>query len=283
MSKEDKRAIVAYYTETGLDYRVLLRHRLGNWAKHFGYTDKEHQTIPETLSNVNEQIAKVAHIKNGDRVLDVGCGIGGTSIWLAKDKGAVVTGISIVPVEINKARRLAVVEEISDMVDFLICDMRQTKFKNKTFDAVIGIESVCHLENKDDLVREAYRLLKPGGRLVISDGYVQKIDMSVKEKRQMRKWLDGWAVPNLASIEDMCLHLGRAGFKRITVEDRTKSIMPFSRFLYKWGLVGYPLAKILEFLKIRTPRGTGNVIAAIWQYKTLKKDLWRHQIVSAEK
>ncbi|HZP55188.1 MAG TPA: methyltransferase domain-containing protein [Candidatus Saccharimonadales bacterium] len=283
MLKEDKQAIVNYYTDTGLDYRVMLKHGPGNWAKHYGHTDAKHKTIPETLTNINERVAQEGSIKKGIKVLDAGCGIGGTSTWLAKNKAAHVVGVSIVPVEIKKAKILARIENVQNMTEFYVKDMRNTGFPAGSFDVVFAIESACHLEDKADFIKEAYRLLKPGGKCIVGDGFLKKTDLAPKEEKKMEMWLRGWAVPNLANINKFKSELERVGFKSISIKDSKKNVLPFSKYLYKWSIIGFPISKFLQLVKLRTKYGTDNVIAAFWQYRTIRKNLWSWYFVTAQK
>ena len=275
--------VIQYYKDTARDYRILLRHRVGQRGMHYGYTDKNHSTLAETILNLNEQLAKQAGVRPQMKVLDVGCGVGGTVIWLAKNKGVEATGITIIPDQVKAAEFFAQQEGVQEKAKFFLRDMRNTKFPNDSFDVITGVESVCYMKDKKDFIKEAYRLLKPGGVLVMSDGFQRHGEFNSRQEKRMKRWLKGWAVPNLATIEEFTKDLKEVGFKNIHKRKTTSNILPFSRFLYKWGIVGYPLSKLLEVLRLRTARGTGNIIAAIWQYRTIKNGLWNMYIVSAQK
>lgn len=282
MSRENIQAIAEYYDRSYRDYRILLR-ITKHWGMHFAYYDASHRRMDEAILNTNRILAEFADIKPGERVLDVGCGVGGSAVWLAKNRNAEVTGITIVESQCQKAREVARKKGVSDKTVFYVRDMRDTGFPSNSFDVVWAIESVCHAEVKADFLKEAYRVLRPGGRFVMADGFQREAPLTGNEKKMMEKWFDGWAVPNLATIRGFVWDMERLGFRRIQHKNATENVMPFSRFLYRWGLVGYPVSKFLEMLRLRTKIETGNVIAAIWQYRTLRRGFWTYQLIYAEK
>jgi tocopherol O-methyltransferase len=99
-------SIVAYYDETWLDYRLLwLNGR--NLSVHFGYADATTRGHADALLNMNRILADRAAIRPGERVLDAGCGVGGSSLWLARERGAEVVGITPVASQVTRARRFA--------------------------------------------------------------------------------------------------------------------------------------------------------------------------------
>jgi len=73
------------------------------------------------------------------------------------------------------------------------------------------------------------------------------------------------------------------GFRTISFTDVSKDVMPSSRRMYLAGLLVYPVSKLLEWVKVRTKLQTGNIVAAIFQHKTLKQGLWKYGIFVARK
>ncbi len=275
--------ISQYYTETRRDYYYLLR-QSRHWGMHFGYYITGKEKIHEASLNLNKVLAKKAKIKRNDRVFDAGCGVGGSLIWLVKNRGVTGVGISITPVDISRAKQIAEKENISDRAVFAVGDYRETQLPSNSFDVVWAIESVCHAEDKGDFIKEAYRLLKSGGRLAVADGFLSSDELSQTQKDEVQKWISGWAVPNLASMGSFEEDLRKAGFKSIRLEDKTKNVMKFSRFLYLAGkTIAPPISRLLVAFGKRTKVGAGNVSAAVGQYKTLKKGYWKYCMVTAEK
>src|SRR5262245_39591299 len=90
---EQLSSVVRYYDGTWFDYRWLWLNSENN-AIHFGYHDGRRRSHADSLLNTNRVLADIAPVGPGDRVLDAGCGIGGSSMWLAQQRGATVVGIT---------------------------------------------------------------------------------------------------------------------------------------------------------------------------------------------
>ena len=95
--------VVNYYDKTLTEYRLVLEldKHIGI---HYGYYDSEHRTYPQASQNMNRVLAEKVGMRAGARVLDAGCGIGGSSIWLARNCGAQPTGITITASQCERAR-----------------------------------------------------------------------------------------------------------------------------------------------------------------------------------
>lgn len=151
-------AIVGYYDETWLDYRILWLNP-DNLAVHFGYTDQSTRSHTDALKNMNRVLADRVQIQSGERVLDAGCGVGGSSFWLAKERGAEVVGITLAPGQVGKARSYAARRRLADRVHFEVADFTATPFPDASFDVVWAVESLCHAPDKAAFYQEAARLL----------------------------------------------------------------------------------------------------------------------------
>ena len=145
----------------------------------------------------------------GARVLDVGCGIGGSSRILARSYGFEVLGISISPAQIARAQTLTPAP-LNQHCRFAVMDALQLELDNHDFDAVWSVEACPHMADKQRYADELLRVLKPGGRLAVADWNRRdpsQGDLSVVERWVMRQLLDNWAHPEFASIESLQAHL----------------------------------------------------------------------------
>jgi cyclopropane fatty-acyl-phospholipid synthase-like methyltransferase len=274
--------ITAYYDQTELDYALVLG--LGrNLALHFGYWDDTTRSLAQALARENEILARLARPDSGSLVLDAGCGVGGSAIYLARHFGCRVIGISLSGRQIARARANAARRGVAGLTEFLVRDFSRSDLAERSFDLVWAIESVCHADDKSAFVREAYRLLKPGGRLVVADGFAAKNDFVNEESRVMRSWLHNWGVGALATADEFAGYLHANGFGAIAHTDVSANVMPTSRRLYRWSFPALFVGKILQWLGLRNAIQTGNIVAARYQHLALRAGLWRYGIFYAEK
>jgi len=274
--------IARYYDVSESQYRFFWNLDKSR-SLHYGYWDKSTKTFHEALLNINKVLSDKVRITQEHKVLDAGCGIGGSSIWLAKNIGCNVTGISLSQKQVNKAKALAQTESVDHLAKFENKDFTNTGYANETFDVIWAIESVCHASDKFLFLKEANRILKKGGRLIMAD-FFKKENLTGKDAHQIQQWAHGWAVPDFSTKENFMSQLKQSEFSEIKIEDATSAIMPSATKLYH----SYYLGSVLGFLyRITHPQHTSvgkkNIDTAYLQYKTLKRLLWRYLIFSAEK
>ena len=136
----------------------------------------------------------------GSRVLDVGCGIGGSARILARDYGLDVLGISISPGQIRRAQELT---PAGLSCRFAVMDALDLELPDAGFDAVWSVEAGPHMPDKQRYADELLRVLKPGGRLAVADW--NRRDPGVRPLNGLERWvmhqlLVQWAHPEFASI-----------------------------------------------------------------------------------
>ncbi len=269
-----------YYNSTATDYRFVWSGK--DMPLHFGYYDESVANHRESLSKMNEVVAKQAGIKKSDRVLDAGCGYGASCRWLAREFGCRVVGLTIVPRQIKKAQELTKEAGLSSKVTFRLEDYTKTSFADKSFDVVWGLESILHAENKYKFIKEAFRLLKRKGRIVIAE-YILQENLGKEDKKLIDKWMSGWAMPGVLTVNENQKLLIKAGFKNIIFHDISDNVARSIRRLGKMSKISLPIAKIFYKLKIFNRERYRNLEVSLLHYKIFGKGLWKYMVVTAEK
>lgn len=277
-----KKDIARYYDLSEVHYRLFWNLDKSK-SLHYGYWDSSTKTFDDALLNINKVLAGYANISKNDSVLDAGCGIGGSAVWLAKNIGCRVTGISLNEKQVNNAREFSTKEKVDHLVAFEQNDYTSTGFADNSFDVVWAIESVCYLPDKSEFIREAFRILKPGGRLILAD-FFKSDNLNESEEKRIRKWANGWAIEDYATRENFEQQLSEAGFSKINFENANQAIWPSAKRLYRAYFLGIIPAFLYRIFNRKTTElGKNNVNTAYLQYKTLKKNLWTYGIFWAEK
>lgn len=277
-----KTDIERYYDLSESQYRVFWNLDKSR-SLHYGYWDASTKNFHQALLNINNILCQKACVTKDDLVLDAGCGIGGSSIWLAKNIGCKVTGISLSQKQVNTANAFAAKEEVDHLAKFYVKDFTDTGFTDESFTVIWAIESVCHAADKSAFLKEAYRLINKKGRLILAD-FFKKEDLEGKDADQIQQWAHGWAVQDFATQHQFEKQIQQSGFDQIITQDASVAIMRSAKRLYRSYFIGSILGYFYRLVnRNSTSLGKKNIDTAYLQYKTLKKKLWKYLIFSAVK
>ena len=153
--------------------------------KHIDFREAKVQFVHELVS-----WSGLDKLPRGSRVLDVGCGIGGSSRILANYYGFNVTGITISPAQVKRAKELTPYE---CKCNFKVMDALDLKFEEGIFDGVWSVEAGAHMNNKTKFADQMLRTLRPGGYLALADWNsrdLQKQPPSMLEKIILKQLLE---------------------------------------------------------------------------------------------
>ncbi|ETP40953.1 hypothetical protein F442_11791, partial [Phytophthora nicotianae P10297] len=159
------------------------------------------------------------NLKPGERVLDVGCGIGGGDFYMARQFGVSVVGIDLSTNMVHRALETSMKDPSVD-VEFEICDATKKEFPDASFDVVYSRDTILHIEDKQALFAKFFRWLKPGGRVLISDycrGEQEPTD-------RFKAYVAGRGY-HLLSPSQYGKVLESVGFTSVLAEDRTEQFV----------------------------------------------------------
>ena len=208
----DKDKIIEHYDFASPYYQSL-------WGEHIhhGYWIRGDESKETAQIQMIEHLAQLANMKSGLRVLDIGCGFGGTSVYLAKTYGAKATGITISPVQVQMAKDAAAKAKVD--ASFLLMDAEEMKFA-EPFDLLWSVESISHYHDPRKFFASAARLLKPGGCFALTDWF-QKENLSAAEKKKFIEPIEKGMMVELRGMNEYSEFLTASGLEVAHREDMT--------------------------------------------------------------
>lgn len=269
-----------YYDATRSHYSYFWRLN-EHHSLHYGYWDESTKNFTEALIRINEVMAEHAGVGNGMRILDSGCGEGGSVAWLATHFDVDAVGITLSKKQMLEGNDFLKRKSLNGKIE--VQNFIRTNFPDNHFDIVWAIESVCHAESKREYLTEMFRILKPGGKIILADFFVVN-QLSLSDQKCMDNWAHAWAVPAFESVERFSAYAFDVGFSGVKAQNITSHIEKSVTRLYRLFYLGLPGSLLYNSLFPKTnAAGKRNVYSAYWQYKTFRKRLWTYQLVCMQK
>lgn len=286
-------------TKKVVDYFLTLESKLGydfilGGIKHFGYYPSEKMDISEKKAQelMQDLIAKKLELRRKDFVLDAGCGQGYVACYLAIKYGCSITGITITPFEVLKAKKLAQKLKIFNKVKFLKTDYTKMNFPDNYFDAIYTMESFVHAYDVKKSLKEFKRVLKPAGKIVFfeysmaGDKKLSEFDKKSNLKfTKLYDWvIDKGAMPGLKKLRygSLPIILKELGFINIIEENIFNHIKPSLLRLYNLAWIPYQFVKLFHIREVFF-----NTTVAAEFFSVLlthsEQDLFRYNITVARK
>jgi ubiquinone/menaquinone biosynthesis C-methylase UbiE len=254
-----------YYEEAGPDYAAWSPH----FNMHFGFFRWGMNPFRREpmLEQMNHEIQHRLHLDNDRpaRVLDMGCGLGATLRSFARRlPKSDLNGITLVPWQLEQGRQLNQSCSQSQGITLKLGDYEHTSEPSQSFDAAYAIESSCyaHGANKSAFLQEAHRLLRPGGRIVVADGFLGPGKLRGPQKSLYRKLCECWVIDTFGEIDKFASELQCLGFSEIIVENVQSRVAP-SVLHVPWVTLKFLLKDVLFGNRKMTRARWNNILAPI--------------------
>lgn len=226
------------------------------WGEHVhhGLWESGGESPSEAALALARRVADTAHVKEGDAIVDVGCGYGATARLLAGERGAEVTGLTLSAAQ-------AAAGPAADGVTLLVRDWLDNGLGDASFDAAIAIESLSHMPDKPRVFGELARVVKPGGRVVIVDWLARERPGVIERRLLLDPICREGRLPQLHAASEYVGLLRGAGLAVTAFDDLTR------RAVRTWSVV----ARRLPLVLARDPR----LVARAWPERAFLPSLAR--------
>lgn len=256
-------------------YDVVTRFYEYGWGQSFHFSPRRSgESLRDAVRRHEIGIGELLDLEPGVKVADLGCGVGGPMITIAKTTGASITGINFNAYQIARGQRGVRRAGLDATCDFLLASFMDVPLEDGCFDAAYAFESTCHAPDKALCFQEIHRLLRPGGELALIDWCLTgSFDGSNPVHRRIRDRLEvSNATPNLLTTSQQLEAARAAGFEIQSTKDyslecdpdtpwyrslqgRDLSLASFGRIpAGRWFTAR--ATRLLELLRI-APAGTG--------------------------
>lgn len=209
------------------------------WGEHmhhgyYGVDGKQTKDRRQAQIDLIEELLQWANVQQAQQILDVGCGIGGSTLYLAdKFHAESAIGITLSPVQAKRAEQRA--QELGILTaQFQVADALNMPFADNSFDLVWSLESGEHMPDKVKFLQECYRVLKPGGTFLFVTwchrSTVQQ-PLTPDEQQHLESIYRVYCLPYVISLPEYAAIAEQTGFQSIQTDDWSTAVAPF------WDLV----------------------------------------------
>jgi cyclopropane fatty-acyl-phospholipid synthase-like methyltransferase len=228
MKIEKKSSSVALYFEKKWDIFKKWCNADETLGIHYGYYDKYVKNYKKAVLNMNDLIGDLLNldIYKTERILDAGCGVGGTSIYLGKKYSNIhFTGITNSKKQVEMGKEFIKQQKVNNFKIFY-GDFTNTDFPDDYFDSVFAIESVGYSLDVKDFIIEMKRILKPNGNLIVLDGFRTKEKLNPFEEKIYKIFLfgRGYKKLDLPHLQRYLTLLNNHRFNEVKYNDISKNV-----------------------------------------------------------
>lgn len=195
------------------------------WGPHIHHGLWEANETPDQAQlQLTQRLIELAKIQPGSHIADIGCGMGGSSIYLAQALACHVVGVTLSPFQRRWASISASMKRVNPRPEFRCLDAEEAKFETESLDVVWSIECTEHLFDKPAFFKRCASWLKPGGRLALCAWLAGNDENSADTQRQVIEVCEGMLCPSLGTTADHVQWFTEAGLKQIEVQIWTDKV-----------------------------------------------------------
>jgi tocopherol O-methyltransferase len=179
-----------------------------------------------------EELLTWGDVTGANQILDVGCGIGGSSLYLAEKFHSQGVGITLSPVQAARASQRAQEFNLKEQVSFCVADALKTPFPENNFDLVWSLESGEHMPDKRQFLRECYRVLQPGGTFLMATWCHRPTtslagNLTAGEIKLLNEIYQVYCLPYVISLPEYADIARDIGFQDLKTDDWSLSVAAF--------------------------------------------------------
>lgn len=206
--------VADHYNDLDEYYRAL-------WGEHLhhGYWETGRESVPEAVRNMIDLVAEQAQVRDAE-VCDVGCGYGGTSRILASEYNSRVTGVTVSEKQFEYAQS----QSSGDNPNIQLTNWMDNQFLDEQFDAVLGIECFTHMPDQTKFLSEAFRVLKPGGRMVLCIWMTSEEPTPKQRERLLDPIISEGRLTHMPTLSEGTDMVTSAGFRILEQRDLSKNV-----------------------------------------------------------
>jgi tocopherol O-methyltransferase len=207
------------------------------WGEHmhhgyYGRDGKYKMNRRQAQIDLIEELLSWGKIDKAEKIVDVGCGIGGSTLYLAQKYQAKAQGITLSPQQAKRATERAKEAGLAERVSFQVANALEMSFADNSFDLVWSLESGEHMPDKTKFLQECYRVLQPGGKLLMATWCHRPTnslagELTADEQKHLQEIYRVYCLPYVISLPEYEAIALDCGLQNIHTDDWSMAVAPF--------------------------------------------------------